>query len=328
MTLWTYRIPNIEGKQQEYGEKLNNCWQLPLIYKDWQMNRRQKTMQNVNVKLRADQSVKKVDNSEDWKLRLARIGRTCTNTQEKADQNPDEFVKKLYDMGHTSVFEHDTVLLSEGQYLDLIIKLEYTELQFLLRARMISEYAFEEYPARASWFILAKYPYEEFEKLNHNASNLHTFEIETCRATSHQFVRHRNLSFTERSLRYFNPAKSEFEFQLPWLTKKTINAEDYVAFHDLCKASAETYCKLHENNNSDTARKVLPLAFSTKLVVSASFYWWEDFLRKRYDAAASIEMIDICQKLCKADEWLARAAEKMDQDQIKKAGEKLEKFLS
>ena len=93
-------------------------------------------MQNVNVKLRADQSVKKVDNSEDWKIRLARIGRTCTNTQEKADQNPDEFVRKLYDMGHTSVFEHDTVLLSEGQYRDLIIKLEYTELQFLLRARI------------------------------------------------------------------------------------------------------------------------------------------------------------------------------------------------
>lgn len=285
-------------------------------------------MQNVNVKLRADQSVKKVDNSEDWKIRLARIGRTCTNTQEKADQNPDEFVRKLYDMGHTSVFEHDTVLLSENQYRDLIIKLEYAELQFLLRARLISEYAFEEYPARASWFILAKYPYEEFEKLNHNASNLHTFEIETCRATSHQFVRHRNLSFTERSLRYFNPAKSEFEFQLPWLTKKTINAEDYVAFHDLCKASAETYCKLHENNNSDTARKVLPLAFSTKLVVSGSLYWWLDFLKKRYDAAASIEMIDICQKLCKADDNLARVAGKINKEQLKKAGDKLEKFLS
>lgn len=292
------------------------------------MNRKQKTMQNVNVKLRADQSVKKVDNSEDWKLRLARIGRTCTNTQELADQNPDDFVKKLYNMEHTSVFEHDTVLLSKEQYIDLMVKIEYAELQALLKARMISEYAFEEFPVKASWFILAKYPYEEFEKLNHNASTLHTFEITTCRATSHQFVRHRNLSFTERSLRYFNPAKSEFEFQSPWLTKKTINAEDYVAFHDLCKASAEAYCKLHENNNSDTARKVLPLAFSTKLVVSGSLYWWLDFLKKRYDAAASIEMIDICQKLCKADDNLARVAGKINQEQLKKAGDKLEKFLS
>lgn len=286
-------------------------------------------MQNVNVKLRADQSVKSVDNSEDWKRRLARIGRTCTNTQEKADQNPDKFVKKLYDMGHTSVFEHDTVLLLKEQYLDLLAKLKYTEWQSLLKVRTRSEYTFNEYyPTRASWFILAKYPYEDFEKLNHNASNLHTFEIETCRATSHQFVRHRNLSFTERSLRYFNPAKSEFEFQLPWLNKKTINALDYVAFHDLCKASAETYCKLHENNNSDTARKVLPLAFSTKLVVSGGLFWWSDFLRKRYDAAASVEMIDICQKLCKADESLAREVAKMNQEQIKKAGDKLEKFLS
>lgn len=285
-------------------------------------------MQNVNVKLRTDQSVKSVDNSENWKLRLARIGRTCTNTQEKADQNPDEFVRKLYDMGHTSVFEHDTVLLEKEDYLALIETLKHAEWQSLLKARTLSEYDFEKYPARASWFILAGWSYEEFEELNHNASNLHTFEIETCRATSHQFVRHRNFSFTERSLRYFNPAKSEFEFQLPWLTKKSINAEDYVAFHDLCKASAETYCKLHENNNSDTARKVLPLAFSTKLVVSGSLFWWKDFLKKRYDAAASVEMIDICLKLCKADESLARAAEKMNQEQIKKAGEKLEKFLS
>lgn len=284
--------------------------------------------QNVNVKLRADQSVKKVDNREDWKLRLARIGRTCTNTQELAEQNPDDFVKKLYDMGHTSVFEHDTVLLSKEQYNGLITALEYAEWQSLLEARTFSEYTFEEYPARASWFIFAKYPYEEFEKLNHNASSLHTFEIETCRATSHQFVRHRNLSFTERSLRYFNPAKSEFEFQLPWLTKQSINALDYVAFHELCTKAAETYCKLHENNNSDTSRKVLPLAFSTKLVVSGSLFWWKDFLQKRYDAAASIEMIDICQKLCKVDESLARAAEKMNQEQIRKAGEKLEKFLS
>lgn len=285
-------------------------------------------MQNVNVKLRADQFVKSVDNKEDWKLRLARIGRTCTDTQEKADQNPDEFVKKLYDMGHTSVFEHDTVILSKEQYLALLAEIEQADLQALLRARMLSEWEFDGFPARASWFILAKYPYEEFEKLNHNASNLHTFEITTCRATSHQFVRHRNLSFTERSLRYFNPAKSEFEFQLPWLNKKTINALEYVAFHDLCKASAETYCKLHENNNSDTARKVLPLAFSTKLVVSGSLCWWKDFLKKRYDAAASVEMIDICQKLCKADEELAEMAARMNQEQIKKAGEKLEKFLS
>lgn len=285
-------------------------------------------MQNVNVKLRADQSVKKVDNSEDWKLRLARIGRTCTNTQELADQNPDDFVKKLYNMGHTSVFEHDVVILTREECLKLATKLEYAALQSLFKARMLSEYSLEGLPARSSWFILAKYPYEEFEKMNHDASDIHTFEVTTCRATSHQFVRHRNLSFTERSLRYFNPAKSEFEFQLPWLTKKTINAEDYVAFHDLCKASAETYCKLHENNNSDTARKVLPLAFSTKLIVSGSFFWWKDFLQKRYDAAASIEMIDICQKLCKADKWLARAAEKMDQEQLKKAGDKLEKFLS
>lgn len=285
-------------------------------------------MQNVNVKLRADQFVKSVDNREDWKLRLARIGRTCTNTQEKADQNPDEFVKKLYNMGHTSVFEHDTAMLPKEEWLKLVAKLEYAELQALLKARTLSEYAFEEYPARSSWFILAKYPYEEFEKLNHDASKLHTFEITTCRATSHQFVRHRNLSFTERSLRYFNPAKSEFEFQLPWLNKKTINALDYVAFHDLCKASAETYCKLHENNNSDTARKVLPLAFSTKLVVSGSLYWWRDFLKKRYDAAASVEMIDICQKLCRADESLARVSRDINQEQIKKAGEKLEKFLS
>lgn len=295
------------------------------------MHRKQKTMQNVNVKLRADQSVKSVDNSEDWKRRLARIGRTCTNTQEKADQNPDEFVKKLYDMGHTSVFEHDAVLLDAGGYERLKATLGDYSIQSLFRARVCSDACAptgDYIPVRASWFILAKYPYEEFAKMNHNASTLHTFEIETCRATSHQFVRHRNLSFTERSLRYFNPAKSEFEFQLPWLNKKTINALDYVAFHDLCKASAETYCKLHENNNSDTARKVLPLAFSTKLVVSGGLFWWSDFLRKRYDAAASVEMIDICQKLCKADESLAREAAKMNQEQIKKAGDKLEKFLS
>ena len=39
-------------------------------------------------------------------------------------------------------------------------------------------------------------------------------------------------------------------------------------------------------------------------------------------------MIDICQKLCKADDSLARVAGKINQEQLKKAGDKLEKFLS
>ena len=107
-----------------------------------------------------------------------------------------------------------------------------------------------------------------------------TFKIEgISRACSHQLVRHRMCSFTQRSQRYCN--ENGFEYILPPTMKESAFSYDIADIADMYGVYSENYPK-------EDARYVLPNACCTDLYLSCN-------LR---------ELIHICnERLCSRAQW-------------------------
>ena len=115
-----------------------------------------------------------------------------------------------------------------------------------------------------------------------------TFKIEgISRACSHQLVRHRMCSFTQRSQRYCS--EDDFAIVIPESMRKTRTSNDYV---DLMEEIDEQYQKLQFSGvPNEDARYVLPNACCTDIYLSCN-------LR---------ELIHICnERLCSRAQWEIR----------------------
>lgn len=110
-----------------------------------------------------------------------------------------------------------------------------------------------------------------------------TFKIDgISRACSHQLVRHRHCSFTQRSQRYCS--EEDFEY----VTPSTIPD---AAMDIIMEALSKSYVVLSENSSKEDARYILPNACATSLYLSCN-------LR---------ELIHICnERLCSKAQWEIR----------------------
>lgn len=116
-----------------------------------------------------------------------------------------------------------------------------------------------------------------------------TFKIEgISRACSHQLVRHRHCSFTQRSQRYCS--EDGFKVILPPSIEKNYSEE--CRYEHISRDIDETYAELQNNGiPNEDARYVLPNACETSLYLSCN-------LR---------ELIHICnERLCSRAQWEIR----------------------
>ena len=85
------------------------------------------------------------------------------------------------------------------------------------------------------------------------------------RACTHQLVRHRHMSFSQKSQRYVTE-KGEFEYVTPKTIEKSDLNEEY---KDMMKTISDFYAKMVEAGiPAEDARAVLPNAATSSLVVS------------------------------------------------------------
>jgi thymidylate synthase (FAD) len=115
-----------------------------------------------------------------------------------------------------------------------------------------------------------------------------TFRIRgVSRALTHQLVRHRLASYSQRSQRYVR--EGGFDYVTP--PAVAANAAARGAFDDAVEASRGAYQKLIELGcPREDARFVLPNACATEIVMTANFREWRHFLELRGDAAAQWEI--------------------------------------
>jgi thymidylate synthase (FAD) len=118
-----------------------------------------------------------------------------------------------------------------------------------------------------------------------------TFEIECSRACSHQIIRHRLASYSQRSQRYVREAEPEYVIP-PSISQK---GEALSAFEEAMASAWAVYADLLEMGvRPQDARFVLPNACKTRIRVTMNFRSWRHFIKERgVNPAAQWEIRDI-----------------------------------
>ena len=126
------------------------------------------------------------------------------------------------------------------------------------------------------------------------------------RACTHQLVRHRHMSFSQKSQRYVKE-KGEFDYIVPNAILK--NPEMLELFKKHMKDTADIYQKFLENGIlAEDARSILPNATASSLVVSLNLRELIHIANLRLCTRAQSEIRSLVKKMCdellKTEPWL------------------------
>ena len=172
----------------------------------------------------------------------------------------------------------------------------------------------------------AKFPKEIFDSVPDDEKKLslirkvvssgHNYTIEhiqlsfaisnVSRALTHQLVRHRHMSFSQKSQRYVQE-KGGFDYIIP--KKIENNPELKAKFEEFMQATASLYEEFTSAGiPAEDARAILPNATSTSLVVSMNLRELIHFANLRLCTRAQYEIRMLAKKMCeevvKAEPWL------------------------
>ena len=123
-----------------------------------------------------------------------------------------------------------------------------------------------------------------------------TFEIDgISRVVTHELVRHRiGFAYSQRSQRYVDEANPSFVIPEEIEANETAKA----LFEDAMRYAWEKYKALQDLGfKNEMARYVLPNACCTKIVVTADFRAWRNFLKLRLSKRAQHEIRNLANVL-------------------------------
>lgn len=245
---------------------------------------------------------------------IERVGRVCYKSEDKITKDSAEpFVDRMIKSGHGAMLEHGTVYLaipvhSASDAPHDIVYNKYTQ------GKRVYTHGHEGFDAITTnyrvlvendWLNLLQYrcePTDDHEKRV-------TVHFVCDRGVSHEFVRHRVMSFAQESTRYCNYSKDKFgnelTFIIPcWLDIPTGQYQYWDGdWCDINKMKVQLPEGEHKDidaflwtlNNAEThytllinsgwkpqeARAVLPTSLKTELVVTGFTSDWEKFFRLR-----------------------------------------------
>jgi len=125
------------------------------------------------------------------------------------------------------------------------------------------------------------------------------------RACTHQLVRHRHMSFSQKSQRYVTE-KGEFEYVTPKTIENSALNDEY---KEMMKKISDFYGKMVESGiPAEDARAVLPNATTSSLIVSLNLRELMHLAQLRLCTNAQLEIRTLVQKMCnlviKEEPWL------------------------
>lgn len=243
---------------------------------------------------------------------IERAGRVCYKSEDKiTEDSAKDFVDRMIKLGHGTMLEHGTIYLiidCSGRLLDVANKYvnnKYSE--WTLHPDGVHYCITTNYRVllQNGWLDDLQYLCEPTEYHEKRV----TIHFVCDRGVSHEFVRHRVMSFAQESTRYCNYSKDKFGNELtfilpPWvderqlgeqnsqelliqmgsLSNPTYTQEDLNELYFLFSlASSEVqYFNLINNGwKPQEARAVLPNSLKTELVVTGFVSDWEHFFELR-----------------------------------------------
>lgn len=238
---------------------------------------------------------------------IEKVGRVCYKSEDKmTEDSAKPFVERMTKSGHGAMLEHGTVYLdmpnSAGDYnlvpffasnpysrvvikpLDDIVH-NYITTNF----RVIIENFAEEYIPDILQYLCE--PTEFHEKRI-------TVHFVCDRGVSHEFVRHRVMSFAQESTRYCNYSKDKFGNEITFIKPCFLDDSKlalYGPYHTVIRDKSPESIFIASLNNAEKdyidlidlgwkpqeARAVLPNALKTELVVTGFVSDWNHFFDLR-----------------------------------------------
>ncbi|QOR59543.1 flavin-dependent thymidylate synthase [uncultured phage cr126_1] len=253
---------------------------------------------------------------------IERAGRVCYKSEDKiTEDSAKEFVERMIKSGHGAMLEHGTVYLKipygtmddRGEFSNEPIVIKYIDNPY----SVVMNNSENDY-----WYITSNYRViiengwiDDLQYLceptEFHAKRI-TVHFVCDRGVSHEFVRHRVMSFAQESTRYCNYSKDKFGNELTyicpcWLDYDRVqelteianrdNKEVYRMGHDESLSMEERgLCSFvydmsnHEHGylfqisvgwKPQEARAVLPNALKTELVMTGFVSDWEHFFKLR-----------------------------------------------
>jgi thymidylate synthase (FAD) len=246
---------------------------------------------------------------------IERAGRVCYKSEDKITENSaKEFVDRMIKSGHGAMLEHGTVYLKipygtmddRGEFSNEPIVIKYIDNPY----SVVMNNSENDY-----WYITSNYRViienEWIDDLQYlcEPTEFHAKRITVhfvCdRGVSHEFVRHRVMSFAQESTRYCNYSKDKFGNEVTfiepcWLEDYNYEGNTYyngflvalraaeANYFDLMKKwedriSDKRYKTGFRNNpwTPQQARAVLPNSLKTELVMTGFVSDWEHFFKLR-----------------------------------------------
>ena len=238
---------------------------------------------------------------------IERVGRVCYKSEDKiTEDSAKPFVDRMIKSGHGAMLEHGTLYLKipanidvAGNFLDEVptwTKCKLVESQegnwwaVTTNLRVMIEHFASEYIEELIENYLCE-PTEFHEKRI-------TVHFVCDRGVSHEFVRHRVMSFAQESTRYCNYSKDKFGNELTFIQPCWLDDERlklYGPYHVVIRDKSPESIFIANLNNAERdyldliglgwkpqeARAVLPNSLKTELVVTGFTSDWNHFFDLR-----------------------------------------------
>lgn len=243
---------------------------------------------------------------------IERVGRVCYKSEDKiTEDSANPFVGRMIKSGHGAMLEHGTV------YLKITYKdTNFTTLCMFYGKNKYSVLNHSEdnkiYYITTNYRVLVENNHLSDLKYLCEPSEFHekriTVHFVCDRGVSHEFVRHRVMSFAQESTRYCNYSKDKFNGELTFIQpvwtyhqedgdygtldnskRKNVGNKDGTFFEfikSLQYAEFYYFRLLKEGWKPQEARAVLPNSLKTELVVTGFTSDWKHFFELRCDSAA------------------------------------------
>lgn len=227
---------------------------------------------------------------------VERVGRVCYKSEDKiTEDSAKPFVDRMIKSGHGAMLEHGTIYLfiPWNEYYDKkTIKYLYNKYSVNNGVKDVGVYITTNLRVLVEngWLDDLKYICEPTEFHERRV----TVHFVCDRGVSHEFVRHRVMSFAQESTRYCNYSKDKFDNELTfiipvWVNTNCPNKEQEgpsVASMKWSTAmlNAESSYKvlLEMGWTPQQARAVLPNSLKSELVVTGFVSDWKHFFDLRY----------------------------------------------
>lgn len=227
--------------------------------------------------------------------KIETIARVCTGTQDKVGSKPD-FVENLWKNHHETLFEHVRIAV------DWNVR-RFREKTYGFWDRLgLSRMWKNRITINVRDYLTQGGKLKDLKEFSFSDDYM-TVKFTVDVGVARELIRHRQMSFMERSTRYCNMSDCiDFIKPVPFAWDEFGVLSD--AWHMECVSAEAAYrLMIRKGARPQEARTVLPLSTATVLYVTGMYNQWEDVLKLRLAPGAHPQMRYIMQKLVELEDF-------------------------